>query len=512
MTKLWLTLTCGAAVAVAVAGCKGDTGAQGPPGEAGPPGPQGPAGPPGGTGVTDGGDAAIDAPGAADSADAPLDLAPVTGQISVAASKGLELAAPLNLPLAGLSLAELESIGYGSYLVNAVGACNDCHQNVVPGADGGLPTINYLGGGTEFDLPGGIKVFSRNLTPDPTTGMTLTEAEFVQVLQTGADFKGVAAGASPTTTLIVMPWPTFRWMTLADMQSIYAYLKVIPGVTNQVMSDVNKPVIPPAAAGPTTYNEGTGGPRPLPPETTPDPGNVNRGIAMQPVPIPMAQFDLMTLGERSQFGRGSYLVNAVAGCNDCHTNPSRDPTTNNINTAAYLSGGGVFSIAALLGPTGPAQTGITRSMAANLTGAVNGFFAEPHTTFALFQSIIMEGKHVDDTPPAPLAPPMPWPTYRNMLQDDLAAIYQYVATVPKVTGANDKVTQPPTRYCTATGPSCLAGETCTNNEWTGGACTDNAQCGACQPCGAGGDAGASTCGSAPAPTPDGGATCVANGI
>jgi hypothetical protein len=499
-------MACG--MALAAAGCtgsKGDKGPQGDAGPAGPPGeagPPGPAGPPGTSASIDGGDAAQDVP---------TDMAPAPGELTAAARLGLELAAPLQLPLAGRTTADLEAIGYGSYLVNAVAACNDCHQQVVPGADGGPPKINYLAGGTEFDIPvgGGFKVFSRNLTSDPTSGLKLTEDQFVQVFKTGADFKGVAAGATPTSSLVVMPWPTFRWMTRADMHAIYSFLKVVPPVANTVMADVNRPVIPPSAA-PTTYNEGAGGARALPPETTPDPGNVVRGIALQPVPIPDAAFGLMSIGQQAQFGRGAYLVNAVAGCNDCHTNPDRD-MMNNINTPAYLSGGRTFDIASLLGPTGPAQTGITRSMTANLTGAVHGFFAEPNVTFALFQSIIMEGKHVDDTPPAPLAPPMPWQTYRNMLSEDLAAVYQYVSQVPKRTGANDKLTQPPARFCANGGPSCLAGETCTSGECTGGACADNAGCGACQPCGAGTDGGVGACSSAPAPV-DGGTACVSNGI
>jgi hypothetical protein len=498
MKRLGLTLACG--VALLAGACKGDKGDKGAPGDAGPPGPEGEAGPPGAQGPAGSVDANV--------ADVSLDLPAAAGELTPAALQGLRLAAPLHIALAGRSTEELEAIGYGSYLVNGVGGCNDCHHNVVP-SDGGPPTINYLGGGQEFDIPvgGGFKVFSRNLTPDPTTGLQLTEAQFIQVFETGADFKGAGA-AAPTKSLIVMPWPVYRWMSRADKRAIYAFLKVVPPVMNQVKDDVNKPMIPPAAA-PTAYDEGAGPARPLPPETTPDPGNIARGIAMQPVPIPPPVFGQLSLGEQSQIGRGAYLVNGVAGCNDCHTNPDRDPMTNKINTDAYLAGGRVFDIATLIGPAGPALTGITRSMSANLTGQAHGFFAEPATTFALFQSIIMEGKHVDDTPPAPLAPPMPWQTFRNMTDEDLASVYEYISHVPKRTGANDKVTQPPSRFCgsaDAGAPSCLAGETCTNGECTGGACTGNEGCGACQPC------TSTACAAAPTPTPDGGATCIATGL
>jgi hypothetical protein len=485
-------------------GDQGDPGAKGDPGpagEAGPQGPQGPAGPQaeGGT-ATEGG--------------APVNVEGLTP----AARRGLELAAPLHVALAGKTAAELEKIGYGSYLVNAVGACNDCHQQIVPNTMG-PPKVNYLAGGTEFAIPlfGGFKVYSRNLTPDPTTGLKLTEDQFIKVLETGSDFKGLGADAAATSQLIVMPWQTFRWMTKADKKAIYAFLKAIPPVMNQVKDDVNRPTLPPADA-PTQYDEGAGPARALPAEDS-DPGNVARGIALQPVPIPDPLFGLMSLGEQAQFGRGAYLVTAVAGCNDCHTNPDRTPVTNKINTDGYLSGGRVFDIAMLAGPTGPATFGITRSMSADLTGATHGFFAEPKVTFALFQSIIMEGKHVDDTPPTPLAFPMPWQTFRNMLSEDLASVYTYVAHVPKRLGTNDKPTQPPALFCTAgdAGSTCpFPEQKCINGECTAQGCSITEECPACQTCSGVivGDAGMNFafCEAAKPPSPDGGMSCVANGL
>src|SRR5439155_23860679 len=150
------------------------------------------------------------------------------------------------------------------------------------------------------------------------------------------------------------------------------------------------------------------------------------------------------------------------------------------------------------------------------TGATHGFLDEAGTTFAVFQSIITEGKHVDDTPRTPLAFPMPWQTYRNMLPEDLASVYTYISHVPKRTGANDKVTQHAARFCTPgdAGISCLPGETCTNGECIGGGCASVEECGACQPCAStGADSGPGlACGAAPAPSPDGGASCATNGL
>src|SRR5439155_12726465 len=103
----------------------------------------------------------------------------------------------------------------------------------------------------------------------------------------------------------------------------------------------------------THYEEGAGPAGDIPAEDPNEPGNIARGIALEPVPIPDPLFSLMSLGEQAEFGRGAYLVTAIAGCNDCHTNPDRNLFTNKITTDAYLSGGRVFDIAALAGPTRP---------------------------------------------------------------------------------------------------------------------------------------------------------------
>src|SRR5258705_172691 len=74
-----------------------------------------------------------------------------------------------------------------------------------------------------------------------------------------------------------------------------------------------------------------------------DESKIHRGFAIAPVPLNLAHKN------RALVGLGSYLVNAVGGCNDCHTNPSYlaggDPfqgQTKKVNAAGYLAGGQVF--------------------------------------------------------------------------------------------------------------------------------------------------------------------------
>jgi hypothetical protein len=137
------------------------------------------------------------------------------------------LIAPVNLNLAGKNH---DLVGLGSYLVNAVAGCSDCHTSP-PYAAGGNPflgqpkminTAGYLAGGTAFG-----PVTSRNLTPN---GKGLPEGhtlqEFVTILRTGADLEQLHTTLSPL--LQVMPWPVFQNMTDRDIQAIYEYLSTIP--------------------------------------------------------------------------------------------------------------------------------------------------------------------------------------------------------------------------------------------------------------------------------------------
>lgn len=120
------------------------------------------------------------------------------------------------------------TVGLGSYIVNAQAGCNDCHTNP-PYAPGGDPfegqpkkvnTEGYLAGGTQFG-----PVTSANITPDEN-GLPagLTFQEFRRMLRTGHD------PDDPDEILQVMPWPVFQDMTERDMRAVYEYLRSIPHV------------------------------------------------------------------------------------------------------------------------------------------------------------------------------------------------------------------------------------------------------------------------------------------
>jgi hypothetical protein len=137
--------------------------------------------------------------------------------------QGMEIA-PVRLNLHGRDKSQ---VGLGSYLVNAVGGCNDCHtcpsyepgHSPYTGDPGRVDAEHYLAGGVHFG-----PFVSANITPDTKTGLPagLTRDQFIHTLRTGQD------PDPPHDLLQVMPWPVFRHMTDHDLSAIYEYLSAVP--------------------------------------------------------------------------------------------------------------------------------------------------------------------------------------------------------------------------------------------------------------------------------------------
>jgi hypothetical protein len=465
---------------VASAACTGSDGAQGPagaPGEAGAPGATGatgPQGPPGATGPgADGGpgmmDATTDGPTGSDAGPSN----PVIASLSQHAQIGLA-SAPVPLNLAGKTAAELEQIGQGAYIVATQAACPDCHSK--------SPAPNdYLSGGVVIPLGPMASVVTRNLTPDPATGLKDTFGQFIQATRNGTDTLNLGNG------LLLHPWQYERWMGTDDLEALYAYLKVIPPISNTYAQDMKGMV--PTEPFPGVYNEGAVV-RPLPPEfdfmdaAVPDPNHILRGTAVDPIGVTPPSDP----AQAALFGRGSYIINAIVGCPLCHSHPDRDYTspTQAVITPNFLAGGTVFGA----GPLAP-LVGAVRTTSANLVGQNHGVFNKPNMSFQVFLTMITEGIHAEDAvadggAPAPIAFPMPWTEFRHMGVDDLEAIYTYLSWIAKnapTTGAADVPSQLPARYCAAAA-MCQPGETCnmTTNECEGRACMAPSDCDTCQTC------------------------------
>jgi mono/diheme cytochrome c family protein len=156
----------------------------------------------------------------------------------------------------------------GRYLVTIAG-CHDCHTPKLEGSDGkpvldekrllsGHPEKAPYPTWTPDDLkqrnamaltnpmltawagPWGVS-FTANLTPDKETGIAeWSEEHFIQALRTGKH-QGQPNGRD---ILPPMPWQFFKSMTDDDLKAVFAYLRTIPAVKNQVPT----PVVPAAPA------------------------------------------------------------------------------------------------------------------------------------------------------------------------------------------------------------------------------------------------------------------------
>jgi hypothetical protein len=83
--------------------------------------------------------------------------------------------------------------------------------------------------------PWGIS-YSSNLSPDPETGTGAWNEElFIRILRTGK-FMGAGRDILPP-----MPWQDYAKLTDADLKAIFAYLKSLKPVKNQVPASVPAP-------------------------------------------------------------------------------------------------------------------------------------------------------------------------------------------------------------------------------------------------------------------------------
>jgi mono/diheme cytochrome c family protein len=117
----------------------------------------------------------------------------------------------------------------------------------------------------------------------------------------------------------------------------------------------------------------------------------------------------------SKVDRGKYLV-SVLGCMDCHTPGSLYGFP---DTTRMLSG-------SELGWTGPWGTTYPRNLTPDSTGI--GSWSENDIVTA-----IRTGVRPDHTP---LLPPMPWPMYSHLTDDDAAAVAAYLKSIPPVSHHN----------------------------------------------------------------------------
>jgi mono/diheme cytochrome c family protein len=174
---------------------------------------------------------------------------------------------------AGVAGAAAETlVERGSYLVNAVMACDGCHTPRGPG--GFNMERRFSGGSIVWDTPA-YTVHGSNITPDNDTGIGVwSENDIKRLLTEGVRPNGVPVAPQ-------MPYGFYRILTPRDRDAIAAYLKTVTPVSNEVPSPVYK-------------------------------------AAAYPVPLPGAETSIGDSVPDDPVKRGFYLA-SLAHCMECHS-------------------------------------------------------------------------------------------------------------------------------------------------------------------------------------------------
>jgi len=126
------------------------------------------------------------------------------------------------------------AIERGSYLVNTIMTCGNCHSPKGPPA---AVAGKDFSGGLRFDEPP-FDVTAPNITPDKETGIgNWTDAQIKTMLLTGKNPHGIQEAE-------VMPTAFYPILTPGDLDGIVAYLRSLTPVKNKVPDPIYKTALP----------------------------------------------------------------------------------------------------------------------------------------------------------------------------------------------------------------------------------------------------------------------------
>ena len=223
-------------------------------------------------------------------------------------------------------------------------------------------------GGFHIVEDGILDVYAANITPDPETGIGTWTDEEI--------ITAIREGKSKDGRIIFPPMavPTYNNMSDDDVRAIVAYLRTVPPVHNPVPEStyhIPQQAMPPAQG------------LPAPPET-------------------------------DQVAYGGYIVNALAHCFECHTTAGPD----GIPDFANAMGAGGFEI-----QLAPGMTVRTANITPDPETGI-GNWSDEDIKKAITEAVRPDG--------GTLAPPMPYPFFKNMTEADLDAVIAYLRTIPPI--------------------------------------------------------------------------------
>jgi len=134
------------------------------------------------------------------------------------------------LAVTSVARADTDLIKRGSYLVNGILTCGNCHTPKGPTGD--IGDRAFSGGLSWDEAP--FKVTAPNITPDKETGIgEYTDAELKQVLR-----KGIKRNGAPVA--MIMPSGFYEIMTDGDLDAVIAYLHTLKPTNNRVPEPIYK--------------------------------------------------------------------------------------------------------------------------------------------------------------------------------------------------------------------------------------------------------------------------------
>ena len=279
---------------------------------------------------------------------------------------------------------EPDVIRRGEYLVYGPAHCVECHSASMTEYREGYRTGKHapLRGGMRFSADPLGAVYSKNLTPDPVTGIgRYTDGQIARMLRWSVRPNGRASVRT------LMP---FDRLSDQDVVAIISFLRSQPAVRNAIPDNEITAI-----------------------------GKIVKSFAPVFKPRENVHPPAVAPAEAPTRERGEYLVRYVANCGSCHT--STDSITFTPVRPEYSGG-------AEVAPTDvPDADPNTWFITPNLTPAKDSAlskFPDRATFVARFQK---GGRQYAGSP-------MPWESFATMTEADLGAIYEFLHSLPPQPG------------------------------------------------------------------------------
>jgi len=292
-------------------------------------------------------------------------------------------------------------------------ACSACHSGIFdPAGAGYLAGIRTVAEEITID---GFKTRPRNLTPDNETGLgRFTERQIFNALRYGlrpgetpdVEITSSTPGkgnfpARPKYLAPPMPWPDWRHMSDQELWDIAAYLKrAVKPVKNRVAD----------SEGPPDFWA----------------SYYAKKVGAHPAPAFPTANEVATAAGETQVQRGRALVIHHA-CGDCHggtDDPAADGWLTGARTGTDTFQVGPFTTRAR-NLTPDTETGLGRFTERQIFNALR-YGLSPSATPDVDITSTTPGNGNFPAQPRYLAPPMPWPAWRHMSDQELRDIAAYL--------------------------------------------------------------------------------------